>query len=107
MKKLNSKKFICLAVLLAWLLAAYIFWQDMVGFSLNLYLKKMSHDKFAGTFSADRIYSLNDHWILEHPQIIGHRPVSDGGIHFLAEKVELTVSPHFHGPPNRCSHQHR
>lgn len=95
MKKFISKKYIFLLAAVMCVCAIGFFWQEVLGYSLNLYLKKISYDKFAGTFTADRIYKQNEYWIIENPQIIGHRDLNDGGIHMMADKVELSVSPHF------------
>ena len=71
------------------------FWRDGACLILNLYLKKLCHDKLQGSFQARRIFNENEYWIIENPHIAGHKALAEGGMDFQAEKILLTFDPHF------------
>jgi hypothetical protein len=91
-----SKKrlFVILSILA--IFSAVFFWENILTHSLEFYVKAYCHYKLSGSFKADAIYRDElGTWVIEKPEIAGHKAIQEGGIDLKADLLFLTVASHF------------
>jgi len=93
MFKLSVKKIAFFLFLLAFLAAA-ILWRSILTSSIEMYFNKYCHEKFAGSFKSEGIHFENGTVIIDKPEILGYKPLKEGGLHFKAEHLNIAITPH-------------
>jgi hypothetical protein len=94
MLKISLKK-IALVIFFLIFIVAIFWWQSILTYSLEIYFNKYCHEKFAGSFKSKNMHFEKGNLIIDQPEIIGHQPLQDGGMHFKAERLNVAITPYW------------